>query len=507
MVNTESVVATQAVEHPLIAAIDLGSNSFHMVLARLVQGDVQIVDKMGEKVQLAAGLDANDNLSEDAMERGLACLERFAQRIAGMPRGAVKIVGTNALRAARNRDEFIRRAQSLIQHPIEVIAGREEARLIYLGAAQSLAGSSGSRLVVDIGGGSTEFIIGERMEPKALESLHMGCVSYTQRFFADGEINEKSFRKAVMAAQRELMAIRQHFKRHSWDLAIGASGTIKSIENICVTQGWSEAGISLDGLRKLRKKLMQTKHVSLLKLDTLKPDRQNLLPAGLAILWAIFNALDIEMMYKADGALREGLLLDMQGRLLHEDIRERTIDAQMRRYHVDKRHAYRVENSALIALAQVKQQWDLLEPEYHHLLSWAARTHEIGLAIAHSNFHKHGAYILENADLAGFTRQEQMALASLVRNHRRKLSKSTFEALPLNYREPCLKLTVLLRLAVVLHRNRNKQRQPAFNLSLQDTTLQLSFPPGWLDSRPLTRAELAEEAAYLSNLGLVLEYH
>ncbi|MDH2432107.1 exopolyphosphatase [Pokkaliibacter sp. MBI-7] len=502
----DTLFSQDTTDSPLVAAIDLGSNSFHMVLARLVQDDIQIVDKMGEKVQLAAGLDDQDHLSEEAIQRGLECMTRFAQRIAGMPKTAVKIVGTNALRAARNREEFILRAEEVMQHPIEVIAGREEARLIYLGAAHALADDKGRRLVIDIGGGSTEFIIGEHFEPMHLESLHMGCVSYNQRFFADGVISDKAFRRAVSAAQRELMTIRNQFRRVGWNSVIGSSGTIKSIEAISVAQGWTTEGITPEALQKLRKKVMTCKHISELKFEGLKPDRQHLLPAGLAILWATFFSLDITVMRKSDGALREGLLYDMLGRMHHEDIREQTVDVQMRRYHVDRRQAARVENSALIALAQVKQHWKLLdEEEFHSLLSWAARVHEMGLAIAHSNFHKHGAYILENADLAGFTKQEQMALASLVRCHRRKISKSVFESLPGNYREACFKLCLLLRLSVLLHRNRNKQRQPAFTLSVDGNKVTVSFPVGWLDSRPLTRDELTEEASYWRDAGMVLE--
>ncbi|MFP8967690.1 exopolyphosphatase [Pokkaliibacter sp. CJK22405] len=503
--TVEAQSLTDNAESPLVAAIDLGSNSFHMVLARLVQDNIQIVDKLGEKVQLAAGLDDQDILSEEAIERGLECMRRFSQRIAGMPKNTIKIVGTNALRAARNREEFIARAEQVIQHPIEVIAGREEARLIYLGAAHSLADDGSRRLVIDIGGGSTEFIIGERFEAQHLESLHMGCVSFNQRFFANGEISEKSFRRAISAAQRELMSIRSQFRKVGWVNVVGASGTIKAIESISVAEGWSTEGITQESLQKLRKKVLACKHISELNFEGLKPDRQHLLPAGLAILWAIFFSLDIEQMRKSDGALREGLLYDMLGRLHHEDIRETTIDGQMRRFQVDRRQAARVENSALIALAQIRQSWDLMDQEYHDLLSWAARVHEMGLAIAHSNFHKHGAYILENADLAGFTRQEQRALASLVRCHRRKISKSVFEALPENYRQPCLRLCLILRLAVLLHRNRNKQRQPAFVLSADEKTVTIRFPEGWLESRPLTMDELTEEVQYWKNVNMTLE--
>jgi exopolyphosphatase/guanosine-5'-triphosphate,3'-diphosphate pyrophosphatase len=480
----------------LLAAIDLGSNSFHMVVARLVDGELKPLDVMSEKVQLAAGIGDDGLLSEEAQLRGLECLSRFAQRIKELPRNAIRIVGTNALREAKNRDEFIRRARTLMGAPIEVIAGREEARLIYLGVAHTLADDSDRRLVVDIGGGSTEFIIGSRFEPLKLESLHMGCVSYTKRFFADGKITPDAMDKAETAAARELLAIRRDYRRLRWQSTIGSSGTVKALRQACNALGYGDQ-VTLEGLRAVRKQLLSFGSADRIDIEGIKPARRAVLPSGAAILLAVFELLGIEQMDYSDGALREGLLYDMAGRLNHEDVRERSIAALMKRYHVDTGQAQRIEASALYLLAQIRDTWEIADSEYQDMLSWAARTHEIGLTIAHTQFHKHSAYLLQHSDLPGFTNTEQQLLAFLVRGHRRKFPKEEFRALPDQSQQPFLRLCVLLRLAVILHRSRTTARLPAIQLSINNgNELTLRFPTGWLTHHPLTRADLESEAEY-----------
>ena len=279
----------------LLAAIDLGSNSFHMVVARLVDGELKPLDVMSEKVQLAAGIGDDGLLSEEAQLRGLECLSRFAQRIKELPRNAIRIVGTNALREAKNRDEFIRRARTLMGAPIEVIAGREEARLIYLGVAHTLADDSDRRLVVDIGGGSTEFIIGSRFEPLKLESLHMGCVSYTKRFFADGKITPDAMDKAETAAARELLAIRRDYRRLRWQSTIGSSGTVKALRQACNALGYGDQ-VTLEGLRAVRKQLLSFGSADRIDIEGIKPARRAVLPSGAAILLAVFELLGIEQI-------------------------------------------------------------------------------------------------------------------------------------------------------------------------------------------------------------------
>lgn len=492
--------------HKILAAIDLGSNSFHLVVSKNDNNHLNIIDVMSEKVQLAAGFDEQSNLSEEAMQRGLECLGRFAERIKELPRESVRIVGTNALREAKNCSEFLERAEKVINIPLEVIAGREEARLIYLGVSHTQADSHGQKLVVDIGGGSTEFIIGEGFEAGLLESLHMGCVSFDQSFFSDGEISKKRFDAARTAALQEIQVIRYRYRRKGWDRCIGSSGTIKAIFNACKDMGAEEDYISAKMLSKVTEKLLSCKHVDELPFSSIKAERLHILPAGLAILSAIFDSLSIERMYYSDSALREGLLYDMIGRLQHEDVRQRTIDSLCRRYHVDQQQANRVEHTALIAWAQVKDNWDLNRVFYHDLLRWAAATHEIGLTIAHNQFHKHSAYLLQNSDLSGFTNLEQLMLSVLARSHRRKFPKDEeFKALPAPYREPIKRLCVLLRLAVIMHRSRSKARTPLLMLNVSEQKISLNFPGDWLKHHPLTSADMEQERNYLKQVDFDLE--
>ncbi len=489
----------------LLAAIDLGSNSFHIMVSQLFAGELKPLDVLSEKVQLAAGLDADDCLTEEAMNRGLECLSRFAQRVSELPRQSIRVVGTNALRQARNSAEFIEQAQALLGTPVEVIAGREEARLIYLGVAHTLADDTGRRLVVDIGGGSTECIIGERFEPRVCESLHMGCVSYTDQFFADGRITAEAMQAARTAALQELLSIRRNYRRLGWNSSVGASGTVKAARQACLSLGFSSEQITREALSQLCRYLIDQGSVDSLNIDGIKPERQAVLPAGVAILNAIFESLDVEQMSFSEGALREGVLYDMAGRLRHEDVRERTINALTRRYHVDRKQASRVEATALIALAQVKDSWGLEASNYHEMLSWAARSHEIGLAVAHSQFHRHSAYLLQHSDLPGFTHLEQQLLAFLVRGHRRKFPKEEHRQLPDKQRQPYRYLCLLLRLSVIMHRSRSKARLPAFTLKVDGQKLELSFPNGWLNHHPLTRADLEQEAGYLRSIDFKLK--
>lgn len=489
----------------LLAAIDLGSNSFHMVIARVVQGEIRPIEKLGEKVQLASGVDRLGYLNEAAQQRALECLERFAQRISGMPQHTVQIVGTNALREARNAMDFIRKAEQVIGYPIEVISGREEARLIYLGVSHTLADDAGRRLVVDIGGGSTEFIIGERFEARALESMHMGCVSYRDRFFPDGRIGRAQFDRAVTQAAMELQVIQRQFHSLGWSSCVGSSGTIKAVEQVLVNNALSVEGITQEGLRELKQRVLDLGHCELLEKLGVRKDRVNIFPSGLAILVAIFEVLRIQRMAFCDGALREGVLYDMLGRSQHENVRERTINAMAERYHVDRQHAEAVEATALHALRQVAWDWGLQAPIYADLLRWACRLHEVGLAISHSQFHKHGAYLIQYSDLAGFTRQAQQALAVLVRGHRRKFSDSIFAEFPSDKAEPLKHLCILLRLAVLLQHTRSGE-VPDFEMRVSKKRIKLQFAPDWLAQRPLTRADLEEEAEYLEKAGFQLTF-
>lgn len=494
---------SQAKNLSLIAAIDLGSNSFHMVVAKAQNGEIRILERLGEKVQLAAGIDDERQLNEESMQRGLDCLKRFAQLINGMPPGAVRIVGTNALREARNRVEFIRRAEEILGHPVEVISGREEARLIYLGVSHTLADTPGKRLVADIGGGSTEFIIGQRFEPLLRESLQMGCVSYTQRYFKDGKVTPARYAQAYTAARLEIMSIEHALHRLTWDEAIGSSGTIRAIGLALKAGGHGTGEVNATGLAWLKRKLIKLGDVEKIDFEGIKPDRRAIFPAGLAILEAIFDALELQRMDHCEGALREGVLYDLLGRHHHEDVRERTLSSLMERYHVDLEQAARVERKALHAFDQVAEDWDLDDGVWRELLGWAAKVHEVGLDIAHYHYHKHGAYLIEHSDLAGFSREDQQMLALLVRGHRRNIPRDKFADFGSDGSK-LIRLCVLLRFAILFHHIRGTQEMPQVILRANGDSLDVLFPANWLDENQLTQADFALEAEWLTRVGFTL---
>jgi exopolyphosphatase / guanosine-5'-triphosphate,3'-diphosphate pyrophosphatase len=496
---------TEQSDFQLIAAIDLGSNSFHMVLARVDHGEIRILERLGEKVQLGAGLDEEGMLSEEAMQRGFDCLRRFGQLIQGLPESAVRVVGTNALREARNRAYFIRQVRQILGHRVDVVSGREEARLVYLGVAHTLADDAGKRLVMDIGGGSTEFIVGERFESLLRESLQIGCVSFTRNFFADGRITASRYAQAYTHARLELMQIEQPIQRLGWQEAVGSSGTIRAIGQCLQAngQGLGEAGLTRSGLQWLKRRLIKAGQVDKLDLPGLKADRRAILPAGLAILEAAFDALGIDSMTHSEGALREGALYDLLGRHTHEDVRERTLTALIERYHVDVFQATRVEQKAMDLLARVGSDWEF-SAKHADLLSWAARIHEVGMDIAHNQYHKHGAYLIEHADLPGFSRYDQQALALLIRGQRRSLPGPERLAEFGEEGQALLRLCMLLRLAILYHHIRGNQDMPCLRARASEAALDLSFPPDWLQENPLTQADFEQEAAFWARVGYTL---
>ncbi|MDX1599603.1 MAG: Ppx/GppA phosphatase family protein, partial [Marinobacter sp.] len=430
---------------------------------------------------------------------------RFAQRLRGMPPEAVQVVGTNALRVARNAHEFMTRAEDVLGYPVEVIAGREEARLIYLGVSHTLSDDAGRRLVIDIGGGSTEFIIGERFEPQELESLHMGCVSFRNRYFADGKITRRQMDKAITHAEQELLNIRQHFRTVGWQSSVGSSGSIKAIASVLATLKITNGTITLDAMNELRQRLIDMGKVEKLADLGVRSDRQSIFPAGFAILMGAFQSLKIEEMTFAEGALREGLLYDIVGRIQHEDVRERTIAALQERYHVDQAHGRAVEDTTIAAWDQVADAWALRTAPDEEVLRWACRLHEIGLTISHSQYHKHGAYLLRYSDLPGFSQQFQRDLATLVRGHRRKFSSAIFEGLDPEDIPRLRYLCVLVRLGVLLQHPRNMEAPPAFQLHAGENRLTIEFPEDWFRERPLTLADLENERDYLAKQGFKLE--
>jgi exopolyphosphatase/guanosine-5'-triphosphate,3'-diphosphate pyrophosphatase len=485
----------------MLAVVDLGSNSFNLVIARVVEQDLLIVDRMKEPIRLAAGLDENRNLDPETQKGAIESLRRMGQRLGELPRAAVRAVGTSALRQAKNRRGFLSRAQKALGHPIEIVSGREEARLIYQGVAHSVAEGEARRLVVDIGGGSTECILGEGFEPVLADSLHMGCVNFSQEFFPEGDLRRECFRRAEIAARREVQSIERAFKALGWESCTGSAGTIGAIGEILRLNGWSRKGISRSGLKKLKKVLVEAKSVEAVAIPGLRPDRAPVLPGGLAILRGVFDGLGVRRMTPSPGAMREGVLYDLLGRIRHEDRRDLTIRRLLDRYHVDVDQAARVERTALSCLRQVAEAWDLSDPLWRQRLSWAARLHEAGMAVSYTGYQKHGAYLVANSDLPGFSTDDQLFLSALVRGHRRKIDRAYFEDLPVSRREAALRLCLLLRLAVLLNRSRSPRRPPSYLLRARGDRLEIAFPKNWLARHPLTRADLVEEAAYVESAG------
>ncbi len=493
------------IDEELLAAIDMGSNSFHLAIARVDHGEVKKVASMSEKVQLAAGLDENKNLTEAAQQRGLACLSRFVGRLGSVQPNRLRIVATNALRQAKNGHEFIQKAAEILPKHIEIIAGREEARLIYLGVSHTMV-NSGRRLVIDIGGGSTELIIGEEFEPIHTESLQMGCVAFTKAFFVDGEINQKSFDKAMVAARKELSGIANTYKEAGWDTVVGSSGTIKACRQITVNMGWSneKEELTRDGLDKLKEKLLKYKHVAEMEFDGLKEDRRAVLPAGIAILYAIFDVLELDKLVYSDGALREGVMYDLLGRFQHEDIRDRSVQALMGRYNADPKQAERVVNMAQHLFDGVADSLKLTT-EDSDLLRRAAYLHEIGLAISHAGYHRHGAYLLQHSDIAGFSQIDQNHLSHLVAHHRRKLrSDARVDVMKVGGNK-LVYLCLLLRLAVLLNHSRSDQMLPAIELTVGNAQQWQLSVSGNAAQWPLLVADLHDEQAQFKHWDVELD--
>ena len=488
----------------ILAAVDLGSNSFHMIVARYSHGQLIIIDRLREMVRLASGVEENGRLDKDVAARALACLERFGQRLRAMHADSVRVVGTNALRLARRKQAFLERAREALGHPIEIISGREEARLIYSGVAHTMPSEPGRRLVVDIGGGSTELIIGEGLAPLELESLQMGCVSLSERFFRDGKISSKRIGRARLAARVELEPVQAVFRSRGWEQTAGSSGTIRAIGDALRELDPQATAITPAGMERLIARMNEAGSARELELSAVTEERRPVFPGGVAIVAELIDALEIRELRVAEGAMREGLLYDMVGRFTDEDARERTVRAMQHRYHVDLAQAERIEATVLDFLRRTRAAWRLDAPLADLALKWAARLHEIGLDVAHSGYHRHGAYLLENADMPGFPREEQKLLARLVGGHRRKLSLEGLDELIPPWDRNALHLILLLRLAVLLHRGRSPAAFPPIELAAKPRSLEVTFPSRWLRDHPLTSEDLQQEIEYLKPHGFRL---
>ena len=469
-----------------------------MIVANVVDGRAIIVDRIKEMVRLAGGLDEKNRLTDEAIETALQCLEKFGQRIKTIPTSNIRAVGTNTLRQARNGVEFLSQANAALGHKIEIISGREEARLVYVGVANTIFNDEDKRLVVDIGGGSTELIIGKGFDADITESLFMGCVNISKRFFNDGEITTKRLRKACIAALQELENVQGIYHHYGWDKSIGTSGTIRSILDVIISKGWNDSVICPESLSELRKSLISFGHINKIDFDALPENRKPVFVGGVVVLSAVFKALEIKSMEYSEGALREGLLYDQIGRQQDMDVRDKTVNRLMNRYSVDVEHAERVEKMTKHLFKSAKAEWQLEKREDLKMIRWAARLHEVGLAIAHNQYHKHAAYLLSNSDLPGFSRQEQVLLSILVRLHRRKISLDLFDQVTDDVKNKLIKLIIILRLAIVLNRSRNAIKMPDIDIKIKGEKIELIFQDNWLIDHPLTEADLETEKNYLS---------
>ena len=487
--------------HDTLAAVDLGSNSFHLQIGRVVGGQIYPLDAVREVVRLGAGLTSEKRIDRATQAGALEALAKFTERLRGFPRQAVRAVGTNALRVAKNSPQFLREARQALGFPIEVISGREEARLVYLGVAHSLPADAQRRLVVDVGGGSTEFIIGTGLEPQLMESLYMGCVSYSLKFFPEGRIEKSRMRAAELAARQELAGMVGAYRASGWNEVIASSGTARSIENILRENDFAAEGLTREGIERLRSLLIKHEKADPDKIAGLRANRAPVLPGGLAILSAVFDEMGIEAMKVSDGALRHGVLYDLLGRVQHRDMREATVTQFVRRYHVDAAQSERVRSLALTIYDALTPGGERDEDADRQMLEWAARLAELGLSIAHAQYHKHSAYVISNADMPGFSRMEQARLARIVLAHRGKLRKMQDAGLE----GADWKLVFALRIASLILRNRSDQKLPFLRVAADEGGFAIDLPQSWLDESPLSAAALDSEVDHWKPVGMKLE--
>lgn len=490
----------------IYAAIDLGSNSFHMIIAEPEGHSIRKIDSLRVPTRLGAGLDKNKRLLPETETMAIDALAQFAERLRNVPKKNIRVVGTNTLRRAKNRERLLSEGRRLLGKPIDIISGREEARLIYSAVSHALPDSSQQRLVIDIGGGSTELVVGTGLTPVLMESIHIGCVSYSTRYLDGGQdITNATMKKATTEAQLELQPLKLAYKNCGWDAVIGCSGTIKATARMLAELGITDGSITHSGLRKLVRMIIKAGSVQALNLTSISQSRLQVIAGGLAVLRAVMKTLDIQTMQASQVALREGLIFDMLGKAEHVDIQSQTIANLTARYSIDIQQANRVESTAKMLFKHVLDPWSLDEDADLDLLSWAARLHELGMGVAHTQYHKHGAYILENSDLLGFTLAEQTALALLVRYHRRKIDKNAFDSLPEDESNRLLMLLGILRLAALLHRGRHDESLSEISVRIKDGQITVIAPQAWLDEHPLTNAELQTEAERLTHINIKLK--
>ncbi|MBD1555745.1 exopolyphosphatase [Vibrio sp. S9_S30] len=490
-----------------IAAIDLGSNSFHMVVAKVVEQDLQIVSRHKQRVRLASGLDDLNNIDNAAMQRGLDCLTIFAERLQGFAQNNVRIAATHTLRQANNAHIFIQRAANILPFPIEIISGLEEGRLIYTGVAHTQPESE-TKLVIDIGGGSTEMIIGTGFEPTMINSKRMGCVSFTNQYFTNGKLNRKNFNRAEIAVEQRLESLTNQYRKHGWDVAIGSSGTTKAVREVLINMGHEDGIITLKRLQKLIDELLKFESIDAISLPGLTEERQPVFAAGVVILEGIFKALSIEKLHFSSGALREGLLYEMEERFKRSDIRMRTTENLARKHLTDLEHADKVRKQANTFLKQLAPHIGIKKSsELFDLLGWGALLHEVGLSISYQGFHRHSEYILKNTNMPGFNQEQQLVLATLARFQRKALKLHELPEFVLFKTKQILPLIRIMRLAVLINGQRNDAPPPNIQIELVEETWCLKCSDkNWLKENKLLEADLALEKEIWKTADWLLDY-
>jgi exopolyphosphatase/guanosine-5'-triphosphate,3'-diphosphate pyrophosphatase len=474
-----------------------------MVVARYVLGQLRIIDRIKEQVMLADGLDANKNLHPKSAKRALDCLALFGQRLAYVKPVNARVVATNTIRTMVNPDAFLLKAETAIGHRIEVIAGREEARLIYLGVAHDKPPDRGKRLVIDIGGGSTEFVLGRGFDIMERESLQIGCIANIHRFFPDGKWSMQQWQNAKNQIAVDMQPFVRNYRNQGWKEAYGASGTIKALSDIAKNRAISDGTLTLKTLQLLREELIEFGTMQNIRWPQISVSRRHSIAGGLLTLETAFEELDIECMQTSDYALREGALFDILGRNKDHDPRLDSVKALQKRYSIDTEQAERVEGYALALFDQARKFWDL-DAVDRETLSWTCKLHEIGLTVAHSHHHHHGSYLIEHSDISGFSKTEQQRIAILIRNQRRSIHFKSLLTLNESRAIQGLRCILLLRISILLYRSHSAEKIPKFILSVSRSKLQLEIPRKWLAKHPLTRSDLDNEIAYLKAADITL---
>ena len=501
------------------AAIDLGSNSFHLLIQETDAIRTVTVERMKQKVQLALGVESA-MMTQDAIKRGLECLARFAQRLAAVDCRNIEIAGTCALRNARNSGVFIEQAEDILGCSIRIVTGEEEANLIYLGALHQILPVTGSKLVIDIGGGSTEFALGDAAEAKHTHSFDVGCVELMDRFYRHGGgvggagVDKPGENTSAFVDARD-HAIKMFAGLNLTGLdtrhveILGTSGTIDSIQKVLAASGWGSGEISASGLNKLEAGLKNNRWPTGGSIPGLEPERVDIFPAGVAILCAVFRLLNIDRMRYLDASLLDGLIIAAQMEegisLVGDNLCEKSVAGLMRRYAVDEHQVTRVSLTLGRLWEAVADNWGLMQNDSKRLLNWSAQLHEIGIQIAVRHYHRHGSYIIKHSEIAGLSHRMRTELALLVRNHRRGFKEVAFSAFAPGDENRLMKLSILLRIAVILERSRNDDDSPTITISSTHNSIGIEFESDWLVNHALSKAELVTEQSQLARLNIKLQ--